>query len=203
MGFLYSLSCVAAYKLTGSSHAREAALLAADHLAGRYQGKWPFIQAWGNVNEPSEYRLIIDCLLNLPLLYWASEVTGNPDYADKAANHIRTAIKCVMRPDCSTYHTYFINTVTGEPDHGVTHRETGTVSAWARGQAWGVYGIALSYRYLKKPEYLELFCKRLPIILSPICRKIWFRTGTSILIREVQSHVIPQLRPSPSAEFWR
>ena len=86
MGFLYSLSCVAAYKLTGSSHAREAALLAADHLAGRYRENGRFIQAWGNVNEPSEYRLIIDCLLNLPLLYWASEVTGNPDYANKAEN---------------------------------------------------------------------------------------------------------------------
>ena len=68
-------------------------------------------------------------------------------------------MKCVMRPDCSTYHTYFINTVTGEPDHGVTHQGNRDGSAWARGQAWGVYGIALSYRYLKTPEYLELFCQ--------------------------------------------
>lgn len=159
MGFLYSLSCVAAYKLTGSSHAREAALLAADHLIGRYRENGRFIQAWGNVDEPSEYRLIIDCLLNLPLLYWASEVSGNPDYAFKAQNHIRTAVKCVMRPDCSAYHTYFINTQTGEPDYGVTHQGNRDGSAWARGQAWGIYGVALSYRYLKNPEYLELFCK--------------------------------------------
>lgn len=159
MGFLYSLSCVAAYKLTGSSQAKEAALLAADQLAARYREKGKFIQAWGKVDEPSEYRLIIDCLLNLPLLYWASQTTGNPDYAVKAENHIKTAMKCVMRPDCSTYHTYFINPETGEPDHGVTHQGNRDGSAWARGQAWGIYGIALSYRYLKDPEYITLFCK--------------------------------------------
>ena len=71
MGFLYSLSCVAAYKLTGNEHAKKAALLAADHLAERYREKGNFLQAWGNPGEPKEYRLIIDCLLNLPILYSA------------------------------------------------------------------------------------------------------------------------------------
>ncbi|MDO5416215.1 MAG: glycoside hydrolase family 88 protein [Lachnospiraceae bacterium] len=159
MGFLYSLSCVAAYKLTGSEKAKRAALLAADQLAGRFREVGGFLQAWGNVGEPKEYRLIIDCLLNLPLLYWASEVSGDPSYAEKAESHIRTAMKCVVRPDYSTYHTYFINMETGEPDHGVTHQGNRNDSAWARGQAWGIYGIALSYRYLKNPEYMDLFCK--------------------------------------------
>lgn len=159
MGFLYSLSCVAAYKLTGSGNGKKAAILAADQLASRYREKGNFLQAWGNVGEAKEYRLIIDCLLNLPILYWASEVTGDQEYARKAENHIKTAMKCVMREDCSTYHTYFINMETGEPDHGVTHQGNRDGSAWARGQAWGIYGIALSYRYLKNPEYLDLFCK--------------------------------------------
>lgn len=159
MGFLYSLSCVAAYKLTGSEHAKEAALLAADHLAERYREKGQFLQAWGNPGEPKEYRLIIDCLLNLPILYWASEVTGDRSYAGKAENHIKTAMKCILRPDDSTYHTHFFDVETGEPTYGVTHQGNRNGSAWARGQAWGVYGIALSYRYLKNPEYIDLFCR--------------------------------------------
>ena len=159
MGFLYSLSCVAAYKLTGNEHAKKAALLAADHLAERYREKGNFLQAWGNPGEPKEYRLIIDCLLNLPILYWATEVTGDESYAQKAEHHIKTAMKCILRPDNSTYHTHFFDVETGEPTYGVTHQGNRNGSAWARGQAWGVYGIALSYRYLKNPEYIDLFCR--------------------------------------------
>ncbi|MGI5947374.1 MAG: glycoside hydrolase family 88 protein [Lachnospiraceae bacterium] len=157
MGFLYSLSCVAAYKLTGSEVGKKAALLAADHLAERFRTVGNFLQAWGNPGEPKEYRLIIDCLLNLPLLYWASEVTGDRSYADKAKAHIQTAMKCLVRPDHSTYHTHFFDVNTGEPTYGVTHQGNRNGSAWARGQAWGIYGAALSYRYVKNPEYLDLF----------------------------------------------
>jgi len=145
-------------KLTGNEHAKKAALLAADHLAERYRERGKFLQAWGNPGEPKEYRLIIDCLLNLPLLYWATEVTGDPSYEDKAENHIKTAMKCILRPDHSTYHTHFFDVETGEPTYGVTHQGNRNGSAWARGQAWGIYGIALSYRYLKNPEYMDLFC---------------------------------------------
>lgn len=159
MGFLFSLSCVAAHKLTGSGTAKKAALLAADHLAGRYRETGKFLQAWGAPGEPKEYRLIIDCLLNLPLLYWATEVTGDSSYAQKAENHIKTAMRCVLRPDNSTYHTYFIDMETGEPAYGVTHQGNRNDSAWARGQAWGVYGAALSYRYLKNPQYMDCFCR--------------------------------------------
>lgn len=159
MGFLFSLSCVAAYKLTGNEKAKEAALMAAEHLAGRYREKGKFLQAWGNVGEASEYRLIIDCLLNLPILYWASEVTGDRHYAGMAENHIRTAMQCILREDDSTYHTYFIDMETGKPAYGVTHQGNRDGSAWARGQAWGIYGIALSYRYLKDDSYMDLFCR--------------------------------------------
>ena len=157
MGFLFSLSCVAAYKLTGSENGKKAAVLAADQLASRYRQTGQFLQAWGDVDNPKEYRLIIDCLLNLPILYWASEVTGDPTYAEKAVNHIHTAMKCVLREDNSTYHTHFIDMETGEPTVGVTHQGNRDGSAWARGQAWGIYGIALSYRYTKEESYKDLF----------------------------------------------
>lgn len=66
MGFLYMPSCVAAYKLLGDNTAKEAAIKAADHLLSRYREKGRFIQAWGDINDPSAYRLIIDCLMNIP-----------------------------------------------------------------------------------------------------------------------------------------
>ncbi len=159
MGFLYSPSCVAAYQLTGNETAKKAALLAADNLMGRFHEKGQFFQAWGELGAKDNYRLIIDCLLNMPLLFWASEVTGNEKYRQKALAHITTAMGCIIRPDCSTYHTYFFDPETGAPVRGVTHQGNRDGSAWARGQAWGIYGCAMAYRYLKNPEYIEIFEK--------------------------------------------
>ncbi len=159
MGFLYTPSCVAAYKLTGNKTAKKAALLAADHLMDRFQEKGQFFQAWGELGAPDNYRLIIDCLLNMPLLFWAAEVTGNSDYAQKAEAHIKTAMNYVIRDDHSTYHTYFFDPQTGKPVRGVTHQGHRDGSAWARGQAWGIYGCAMAYRYVKNKEYIDIFKK--------------------------------------------
>lgn len=118
MGFLYSPSCVAGYKLTGNETGRKAAILAADQLIRRFHPVGNFIQAWGAMDAPENYRLIIDCLLNLPLLYWASEETGDPKYRDIAEKHIHTAVANVIREDHSTWHTFFFDMKTGAPDHG-------------------------------------------------------------------------------------
>ncbi|MFV0242296.1 MAG: glycoside hydrolase family 88 protein [Lacrimispora sphenoides] len=157
MGFLYTPSCVAAYKLVGDETAKEAAIKAADQLISRFQPVGEFIQAWGPMNQPENYRFIIDCLLNLPLLYWATEETGDQKYREIAEKHIHTAIANVIREDYSTWHTFFMNMETGEPDHGATCQGYKDGSAWARGQAWGIYGCALAYRYTKRPEYIEDF----------------------------------------------
>ena len=165
MGFLFSPSCVAAWRLlkgeeaeeAAVSQARRTALAAADNLMGRFQEKGGFFQAWGTVGDPKEYRLIIDCLLNMPLLFWASEVTGNPVYCEKAKRHIRTAMACVVREDYSTYHTYYCDPETGAPVKGITQQGNRDGSIWARGQAWGIYGTALSYEYFHNPEYERLF----------------------------------------------
>ncbi|WP_167958152.1 glycoside hydrolase family 88 protein [Anaerosporobacter faecicola] len=157
MGFLYSPSCVAAYKLVGSEKAREAAIKAADQLITRFHPVGEFIQAWGAMDEPENYRLIIDCLLNLPLLYWATEETKDEKYREIAEKHIHTAIKNVIREDYSTWHTFYFNMQTGEPDHGATCQGYRDGSAWARGQAWGIYGSALAYRYTKREEYVDIF----------------------------------------------
>lgn len=157
LGFLYSPSCVAGYKLTGSQTGKEAALKAADELITRFHEKGEFIQAWGPLGAPDNYRLIIDCLLNLPLLYWATDETGEEKYREIAEKHIHTALANVIREDFSTWHTFFFDMETGKPDHGATCQGYRDGSAWARGQAWGIYGTAIGYKYTKRREYIDIF----------------------------------------------
>lgn len=174
MGFLYTPACVAAWKLCGDERAKRAAVLAADQLLTRFQAKGEFLQAWGPMGARENYRYIIDCLLNLPLLYWASDVTGEGRYRDIALRHTNTCLKYSVRPDGSTYHTYFLDPETGEGDHGATCQGYKDDSSWARGQAWAVYGMAISYRYTKDPRCIETFrrvtryfLERLPDDLIP------------------------------------
>jgi unsaturated chondroitin disaccharide hydrolase len=170
LGFLYSLSCVAAWKLTGDRASRATALKAADLLMVRYFEKAGVIQAWGNLNDPEQRgRIIIDCAMNLPLLHWASAETSNPYYAEAAARHIERANAYAIRSDWSSYHTYYFDTESGAPLRGVTAQGYADDSCWARGQAWGIYGNPLSARYLRDPTLLEnarglarYFLNRLP-----------------------------------------
>lgn len=157
MGFLYSPSCVAAWMIKKDAHAREAAILAADQLISRFQEKGQFLQAWGEMGARDNYRYIIDCLLNLPLLYWASDETGDPKYRDIALRHTRTCTANSFREDWSSYHTFFMDPVTGGPVRGETCQGYKADSSWARGQAWGVYGLALAYRHTGEEKYLEMF----------------------------------------------
>lgn len=170
LGFLYSLSCVAAYKLTGNSQAKEIALKAVDLLIERYFEKAGIIQAWGNLNQPNQRgRMIIDCLMNLPLLYWATQTTGNPEYRRIAENHARQAAKHIIREDASSYHTFYMDVDTGQPKYGKTSQGFSDDSCWSRGQAWAIYGFPLSYRYTRDASYIDLaqktanyFLNRLP-----------------------------------------
>lgn len=174
MGFLYSPSCVAAFMLTGNEDAKKAALLAARQLAARYQPKGQFLQAWGAMGAPENYRYIIDCLLNVPLLYWAARETGEAHFKEIADSHVKTCMKNSFRADFSTYHTFFMNPETGAPDHGATCQGYKDDSSWARGQAWAVYGTALAYKYVPDAAFKTVFEKaaayflqRLPSDLVP------------------------------------
>ena len=165
MGFLYSPSCVAAYKLTGSEKGRRAAILAADQLCTRFQEKGSFFQAWGPLGAKDNYRYIIDCMLNVPLLYWAAQVTGSDHYREIAAAHTATTLANSFRPDGSTYHTFFMNP-DGTPKGGRTCQGYKDDSFWARGQAWGVYGSAIGYTYTHDEKFLDVFRKALEFYLS-------------------------------------
>ncbi len=115
MGFLFTLSSVADYKITEDEQAKQDGIEAAEWLLKRYQPKGKFIQAWGSMDDAQNYRFIVDCMLNIPLLFWASEVTGNRKYYDAAYNHMKTSIANIIRPDASSYHTFFFDMATNEP----------------------------------------------------------------------------------------
>lgn len=165
MGFLYSPSCVAAWKLTGNAEARRAALLAADQLAERFRPNGRFLQAWGRKDQPGEHRFIIDGLLNLPLLHWATAETGEGRYRAIAQAHARTALAHAIRPDASTWHTFYMHPETGAPSHGATKQGYRDDSAWARGQAWGICGMALVQRDDPDPAHLAAFERMLGFYL--------------------------------------
>ena len=156
MGFIYIPSCIAAYKLSQCEQGKRAAIKAADHLLTRYIEKGNFIQAWGNVG--TQLRLIIDCMNNIPLLFWAAQETGDNNYYQKAYNHSVTTINNIVREDASTHHTFYFNE-DGTPDRGETAQGVSDDSCWARGQAWIISGLPHSYKYTKEDAMVELFEK--------------------------------------------
>ncbi|MCZ8516823.1 glycoside hydrolase family 88 protein [Paenibacillus filicis] len=170
IGFLYSLSSKAQWIIESDEAAKQLTLEAADVLMKRWRPKGQYIQAWGPEGHPDNGgRIIIDCLMNLPLLYWAYEHTGNEAYRDAAVIHADKSRRFLVRGDDSSYHTFYFDPENGEALRGGTAQGYMDGSTWTRGQAWGVYGFALSYRYTNNPLYLETskrlaryFLERLP-----------------------------------------
>lgn len=108
IGFLYSLSAKAQWIVNQDESARQLALKAADVLMKRWREPGGYIQSWGLKEDAKEAgRIIIDCLLNLPLLYWASEHTDNPVYREAAAAQAEKSRRYLVRGDDSSYHTFF------------------------------------------------------------------------------------------------
>lgn len=163
LGFLYTLSAVAGYRLTGQSDYRELALEAAQVLVERYRDGPGIIQAWGPLEESQDGwvqgRMIADTMMNLPLLYWASETTGEHRFAAIADTHARTNAQHIVRSDASTAHTVVCDLESGDPLAIETHQGYADDSCWARGQAWQVYGYALAATYTGESAYVDLAAK--------------------------------------------
>ncbi len=156
LGFLFTLSARAQWQLTGDERARHLALLAAEELAKRYRPRGEYIQAWGQIGDPVEGgRAIIDTMMNLPLLFWASKQTGNPEYHRLARQHAETSLRYLLRPDGASYHTFFFDQETGAPIGPRTHQGCADDSLWARGQAWAIYGFALAAEWCEEPSFLK------------------------------------------------
>jgi len=168
LGFLYSLSEVADFKMTGSRRARENALGGTQRLADRFVGNGGYILAWdGDIGfnkketgaawkEFVKGRMIADTSQNLALLYWAAEEGGDHRFADIASRHAQVAAEHLVRADYTTFHTFAFDPDTGMPEGGATYQGYADESCWARGQAWLIHGFAQTYINSGEVYYLEL-----------------------------------------------
>jgi unsaturated chondroitin disaccharide hydrolase len=155
LGFLYTLACVVPARRGAGESARTAALAAADHLMTRVLEPAGIIQAWGDLQDPRQRgRTIIDSLMNTPLLFWASRTTGDERYAIAARRHSGQLRKHILRPDGTTFHTFYWDPATGAPVRGETEQGQADDSCWARGQAWGIYGFSVNHRHTGDPSLL-------------------------------------------------
>jgi unsaturated chondroitin disaccharide hydrolase len=165
IGFLYSLYAVAVYRLTNDPVYREIGLGAAEVLSKRFNAQGNFIRAWGRMDERespigsgflrTDNMAIIDCLMNLPLLHWAARETGNPRYRDIAVRHADTVLKCFVWPDGSVAHAIRFALDTGAPESVDNYCGFSKDSYWARGAAWAIYGLALSYTHTGNTKYRD------------------------------------------------
>ncbi len=157
-GFKWLPTSVNNYRMTGNPASRNRALLAANNLAGRFNHAGQFIRAWNDWGDNGPDRrgwAIIDCMMNLPLLYWASEETKDPRFAQTAMRHADTAARCFVREDGSVNHIVEFDVDSGEMVRSYGGQGYGDGSSWTRGQAWGLYGFAQSFRHTGKREYLD------------------------------------------------
>lgn len=166
-GFKWLLTAVANYRLTGNKESKNRGILAADNLAGRFNLAGSFIRAWNDNGDGSKAGwAIIDCMMNLPLLYWAYDETNDPRYLQIAVMHANTAQKYFIREDGSSNHIVEFNPVTGDFVRTYGGQGYAEGSSWTRGQSWALYGFTLSYLHTKKKEYLETAEKIADYVLS-------------------------------------
>ena len=154
-GFRWLPTAVADYRLTGAEMSKNRGMLAASNLAGRFNPEGDFIIAWNAGDNPAVNGwAIIDCMMNLPLLYWASKESGDPHFAEIAVRHADTVREHFIRVDGSAKHIVEFDPVTG--DENTSHGGQGLAqgSSWTRGQAWALYGFVLSFLHTNKERFL-------------------------------------------------
>lgn len=156
VGFMFLPTAVADYKLTGNVDSKRLAMHGANLLAGRFNPVGRFIRAW-NQSDGKEVPgwAIIDCMMNISLLYWASEESKDPRFRQIAQMHADTVLENFIRPDGSVCHIVEFDPQTGVMVKSYGGQGYGEGSSWTRGQGWAVYGFANSYGHTGKKEYLD------------------------------------------------
>ena len=152
VGFMWHLTSGANYRITGDKKSYTRNYLAATWLASRYNLKGGFIRAWNH--EGTKHRTIIDTMMNIQLLHWASEVKDDDRFSQIANAHADMASHCHIRPDGSVAHIIDHDIENGEIKE-IPGQGYGVDSAWSRGQGWALYGFILSYIHTGKKEYLD------------------------------------------------
>ncbi|OLS40916.1 glycoside hydrolase family 88 protein [Bacillus sp. MRMR6] len=168
IGFMWTLTSVARYKLLGDDESKRRALVAANLLMGRFNVNGNFIRAWNPWTEGEDNSgvAIIDCMMNLSLLYWASEETGDPRFKGIAKKHADTVLEHFIRSDGAVHHIVRFDPDSGEKIEPLGGQGYAPYSAWSRGNAWAIYGLALSYCYTGEEKYLEASKKAAHFFIS-------------------------------------
>lgn len=173
VGFLWMLASNPNYKLTKNHKSWQRLRKATDYLMGRYNAAGGFIRAWDWGATPMEKAgwTIIDCMMNLPLLYWASEELEDPRFKFVAMNHADKAMTSHIRPDGSVRHIATHDPYTGEflGEDKTACQGYGIDSSWSRGQSWALYGYILSYIHTGKEEYLNTAKQVAHYFISSVC----------------------------------
>lgn len=159
VGFMWLHSAVADYRLTGWESSRIRGLMAANTLAGRYNPAGRYLRAWNpecvEEGEDCTGWIIVDSMMNIPLLYWASRELKDPRFYYIAKNHADTVKRTLVRGDGSCGHIACLDPDTGELKEIKGGQGYSSTSSWSRGQAWILYGFALSYRHTQDRSYLD------------------------------------------------
>jgi hypothetical protein len=157
VGFIIFCSYGNGYRLTGNEDYLPVIKNAATSLSTRFDPVVGCIRSWdrGDWNSQWQYAVIIDNMMNLELLEWSAEKFNEPRFAEIARTHANTTMKNHFRPDGSSYHVISYDTITGEVEHRHTAQGYSHGSAWARGQAWGLYGFTMMFRETADSAYLD------------------------------------------------
>lgn len=154
LGFMLFCSFGNGYRLTKNEKYKEIILEGSRSLMSRFKPQTGCIQSWGS-SKKWQFPVIIDNMMNLEMLFWATKVSGDSSFYKVAVTHANTTLKNHFRSDNSSYHVLNYDTLTGEVISKVTAQGYADESAWARGQAWGLYGYTVCYRETKDKRYLE------------------------------------------------
>ena len=157
VGFMWLTSAVANYRITGNEESKTRGRHAATILAGRFNPAGNYIRAWNKRADNIDRTgwAIIDCMLNIHLLYWAAEIDDDPRFRYIADTYAHTAMKHFVREDGSTNHIVAFNPETGEVADIPNGQGYAPDSCWSRGNSWALYGFVLSYIHTGNKEYLE------------------------------------------------
>lgn len=167
VGFMVNCSFGNALRVTKDKKYEEVMVTAARSLSTRFREGAQIIQSWGpRKNRDWVCPVIIDNMMNLELLFEATKLSGDSTFYNIAVAHANTTMKNHFRADNSSYHVVDYDPNTGEVRHRNTAQGFADESAWARGQAWGLYGYTVCYRETKNPAYLELAEKIAAFILN-------------------------------------
>ncbi|MCM1333283.1 MAG: alginate lyase family protein [Bacteroides sp.] len=155
LGFMMNNSFGKAYDMTGEKSYKDVVLQSARTLISRYNPTVGSIRSWDHNRDKWKFPVIIDNMMNLEMLFRATELTGDSTYWNVAVNHANTTMKNHFRNDYSSYHVVDYDPETGEVRGKCTHQGYADDSYWSRGQGWGLYGFTMCYRFTGDEAYLK------------------------------------------------